>query len=69
MSEIWRCFKTLKTSDLYFLYIFRAFKMTHFTLKNGPFCDVKRLILKKDEIFLPILFGFFTKKEWIGSLE
>ena len=49
MSEIWRCFKTLKTSDLYFLYIFR--------------CDVKRLILKNDEIFLPFLFGFFTEKE------
>ena len=37
ISEICEFFKTLKTKHLYFLYIFDACKMIHFTLQNGPF--------------------------------
>ena len=37
IREIWEFSKTLETKHLYFLYIFRAFKMTHFALQNGPF--------------------------------
>jgi len=31
--------------------------------QNGPFCDVKWTILKNSQIFLAILFVFFTEKE------
>ena len=43
--ELWACFKTLKTNDLCFLYIFWAFKMTHFALQNEPFCRTEWFIL------------------------
>ena len=36
----------LKTSILSFLYIFGVFKMTHFTLQNGPFCLAECVILE-----------------------
>jgi len=39
---------------------FSARRMTHFDEQNGPFCQVKRPVLKNDEIFFAILFGFFT---------
>jgi len=43
--------------------------MNHFGEQNGPFCDAERLILKNGTTFLPVLFGFFTEKEWIGALK
>ena len=63
----------LKTSGLYFLYIFRVFKMTHSALGNGPFCCAEWLILtskmsrftpqngpfwKSDKFFFPFFSDF-----------
>jgi len=50
----------------------RAFffgKMTHSGEQNGPFCDVKRAVLKTDKIFSALLFGFFTVSEAICALK
>jgi len=43
--------------------------MNHSCEQNGPFCDVKQLILKNGTTFSPVLFGFFTEKERIGTLK
>ena len=43
--------------------------MIHFGKQNGPFCDVKRPILKITMIFLLDLYGFFTILEVVGLLE
>jgi hypothetical protein len=44
-------------------------EMIHFGEQNGPFCDVKRLVLKNVGCFVAILYGFFTQKERIGLLK
>gem|GEM_PF-1613286 len=46
MSDSRESCKRLKTSVLYFLYIFLVFKMTHFTLQNGSFWLAECVILK-----------------------
>ena len=45
IREIWEFSKMLETKHLYFLYIFGACKMAHFTLQNGPFYFPKWIIL------------------------
>jgi len=34
--------------------------MNHIEEQNGPFCDVKRPILKNVTVFVPILIDYFT---------
>ena len=45
IRENWEFSKTLETKHLYFLYIFDACRMAHFTLQNGPFYFPKWIIL------------------------
>ena len=48
---------------------FLSLKMNRFGEQNGPFCDVKWLVLKKAMAFLPILFSLFTESEAFALLK
>ena len=84
IREIWEFSKTLETKHLYFLYIFCRLqngpfytskrpillsKMNHFAEQNGPFCDVKWVILKKKKHFSRFLSGSFTQTRAFVFLE
>jgi len=43
--------------------------MAHLVKQNGPFCNVKRAILKIDLVFLALLYELFTASEAICLLK
>ena len=72
IREFCGSFKTQKTKYLCFCtrkWPILPCKMIHFGEQNGPFCDVKRLILKTGMIFSLKMFGLFTVLEAILVLK